>query len=71
MTPTVLRWCIRQAMQMMYEVRRPQFPMVWMLIKAAVDPRGMRAKPQPISQVRMTAFTGMFLYGETLETVSI
>ena len=31
----------------MYEVRRPEFPIVWILTNAAVEPRGIRARQEP------------------------
>jgi hypothetical protein len=63
--PTALRWYSRQLMQIRYDTIRPELPIVWMLMKAAVEPRGIRASPHAMSQVRNTALMGMFLVGDT------
>lgn len=40
-------------------------PIVWILRKAAVEPRGMQPRPQAIIQEIKTALMGMLRVGET------
>jgi hypothetical protein len=52
-------------MQMIYETSSPELPMVWMFKKAAVEPRGMQASPQAMTQLISTALIGILRVGET------